>query len=36
MRELNERYLLKNDYFSDIRMSLNIEIEMKFESILGK
>jgi hypothetical protein len=35
-KELNERYLLKNTYFLNIGKSLNIEIELKLKSILGK
>jgi hypothetical protein len=36
MKELNERYLFKKYSFSNIRMSLNIEAEMKLEFILEK
>jgi hypothetical protein len=34
MIRLNERYLLKNNYFSNIRMIPNIKIEIKLESIV--
>jgi hypothetical protein len=35
-REFNEIYLLKKYILSNLKMNINIEIEMKLEFILGK